>query len=222
MTNDAKCSADFVSRFCLTCNASLPVHGGCWKDQRGASIPESGLKEVSGIEQSAPHQSPAEQVPESALSGWQKAIREISEPATAAVPSAVEEVGLHRLAFREVISDSRFDVLYQCARRHAEALDRLRAENEWFAPDVMENKERIYTKADMEAACELAIAARLRGGVVVPEVPSYVTQEWLDKQREVLRGTWYDDDEQKSLQATDHIIALAKAALAAAKEPRNG
>jgi hypothetical protein len=30
-------------------------------------------------------------------------------------------------------------------------------------------EERIYTKADMEAACELAVAARLRGGVVVPE-----------------------------------------------------
>lgn len=111
--------------------------------------------------QSAPHQSPAEQVPGSVSAGRSSIVLparperdDPSTPAPAAGPSAVEEVknAEYTVPIRSSGGEVHWiaSVPYDLAIRYAEALDRLRADNERLRDDL--SKEHIAGVAQFERA----------------------------------------------------------------------
>ena len=162
--------------------------------------------------QSAPHQSPAEQVPESAhamvAADPAPAAGPIFPNGNTAGPSAVEEVRKHRQCISTMPVTS-----FIVALRHAEALDRLRAENERLTNAVSHwhgrSTEYWLLAQERLKRAERAEAA-LRGGVVVPEVPT----------RRMLKAGAFAFDP-AAFSHTNGADQVYRAMLAAAKEGKS-
>jgi len=199
MTNDAKCRAEQRHQW----------------DADGERCVKCGDKDwMAGPVCHGRIESPAEQVLPANVENTSGAPVEGSQtPAPAAGPSAVEEAKKMATDWCNHYPILRVSNFVEQHIRHAEELDRLRAENERLKAEVAVLRSCKEEQDAGNGPCGVCVVclreraeraeAALRGGVVVPEEP---TEEMLDAPRQIIL---YSETPGRSMQGLREHLDLA-------------